>query len=104
MTYEDDYVKREWVVDWAEDDSICKEKDRVLFLGSRDRVEILCEGNPVYGVGMYDGMSRTIEGENGYKISIIAEKPLRIEFKAQGGVIAGSWTAEDHMTGHEDTE
>jgi hypothetical protein len=102
MTYDDDYVKnRDWVVDWADPDANCQKNDRVEFKGSHDLVEIFCQGKHVYGPGRYDGQSRTIEGETGYKISIIAEKPFRIELKAQGGVITGSWTAEDHMTRHE---
>jgi hypothetical protein len=101
MTYDDDYVKREWVVDWADTDANCQKEDTVEFKGSHDLVEIFCQGKRVYGPGRYDGRSRTVEGETGYKISIIAEKPLRIEFKVQSGVITGSWSAEDQTPGPE---
>ena len=91
MSYED-YTK-EWTVIMNEDSSLCKEGQKVKILGLPTDVNIICENENFYGMGMYDKDTNTIKSVNGeYEIRMV----LCIKFMpTTAGPRAGSWTAED---------
>jgi len=67
-------------------------------------VIITCGAKHPYGTGKYVQASNTIESANKYKIRIIEGDPRQIVFEAEGGQIAGSWTAKTPDPGPATTE